>query len=213
MMIEWRASMRSARAALVIGGLAVCFTTDASAQSPTCPKSAETGKSIALTGLDGRRSEISWLADDRVRIAEQNPAARTFPRETIAVRGLVGVEMTRPSGKVSLQFAQPPDSLFPLTVGKQTEIAYVVQTEGQPPIKARMTVAAVEALQHAIGACTYDALLVGSITEFEGGKQTPVRYDVYVPALQAVVKSTTFDAAANTILEAESFEFDAIAAR
>jgi len=180
---------------------------------PACPAAATPGNSITLTGLDGRRSEISWLAGDRVRIAEQNPASRTFPRETVAVRGLVGVEMTRPSGKVSLQFAQPPESLFPLTVGKQTEIAYAVQTDGQPPIKARMTVAAVEAFQHAIGACTYDAVLVGTITEFEGGKQTPVRYDVYVPALQAVVKSTTFDAAANTILEPESFEFDAIVSR
>ena len=178
-----------------------------------CPKSAEAGKSIILTGLDGRRSKISWLAGDRVRIVEQNPASRTFPRETIAVRGLVGIEMSRPSGKVSLQFAQPPDSLFPLAVGKQTEIAYVAQTDGQPPIKARMTVAAVEALQHKIGACAYEALLVGTITEFEGGKQTPIRYDVYVPMLHAVVKSTTFDAAANTILEAESFEFDAIASR
>lgn len=179
----------------------------------TCPKVASSGKSIALTATDGRRSEISWLAGDRVRITEQNATSRTFPRETIAVRGLIGTEMTRPSGKVTFQFAQLPDSLFPLTVGKQSEIAYTVQTDGQPPIKARMTVAAVEALQHTIGACTCEALLVGTITEFEGGKQTPVRYDVYVPALQAVVKSTTFDAAANTILEAESFEFDAIAAR
>lgn len=121
--------------------------------------------------------------------------------------------MVRPSGKVSLQFEQPPESLFPLAIGKQHQITYVVRTDGEPPIKARMTVAAVEALQHAIGACTYEALLVGFLTEFDGGKQTPIRYDVYIPALQAVVKSTTFDAAANTILEAESFEFDAIAPR
>ena len=205
--------MCGTRTAMAVGVLAFCFAGEASAQSPTCPKAAEMGKGVSLTGLDGRRSEITWLAGDRVRIAEQNPASRTFPREMIAVRGLVGVEMTRPSGKVTFQFAQPPESVFPLTVGKQSEIVYMVQTDGQPPIKARMTVSAVEALQHTVGACTYDALLVGSITEFEGGKQTPIRYDVYVPALQAVVKSTTFDAGANTILEAESFEFDAIAAR
>lgn len=205
--------MCGTRTAMAVGVLAFCFAGEASAQSPTCPKAAEMGKGVSLTGLDGRRSEITWLAGDRVRIAEQNPASRTFPREMIAVRGLVGVEMTRPSGKVTFQFAQPPESVFPLTVGKQSEIVYMVQTDGQPPIKARMMVAAVEALQHTVGACTYDALLVGSITEFEGGKQTPIRYDVYVPALQAVVKSTTFDAGANTILEAESFEFDAIAAR
>ncbi len=212
-MIEWRPLLRGARAVSLVCALASCAAADAAAQAPACPKAAETGRAITLSGADGRRSEISWLAGERVRIAEQNPASRTFPRETIAVRGLVGVEMTRPSGKVILQFAQPPESLFPLAIGKQHEIAYVAQTDGQPAIKARMTVAAVEALQHAVGACTYDALLVGFITEFEGGRQTPIRYDVYVPALQLVLKSTTFDAAANTILEAESFEFDTIAPR
>lgn len=212
-MFGGRLSIRSALAALPMIALACGHPIGVWAQTASCPKGASSGKSITFTGTDGRRSEISWLSGDRVRISEQNAASRTFPRETIAVRGLVGIEMTRPSGKVAFQFAQPPESLFPLTVGKQAEIAYVVQTAGQPPIKARMTVAAVEALQHAIGGCTYDALLVGSVTEFEGGKQTPIRYDVYVPALQAVVKSTTFDAAANTILEAESFEFDTIASR
>lgn len=212
-MIEWGPLMRLAPATFTMIALACGYPVDAWSQTDSCPKTAASGESITFTGSDGRRSEVSWLPGDRVLIAEQNPASRTFPRETIAVHGLVGIEMTRPSGTVTFQFAQPPDSLFPLTVGKQSEIAYVVQTQGQPPIKARMTVAAVEALQHAIGACTYDALLVGSVTEFEGGKQTPIRYDVYVPALQTVVKSTTFDAAANTILEAESFEFDTIAAR
>lgn len=212
-MVDQRPSMRRARAAFWMCALASWAAADAHAQAPACPNAAETGKAIALTGAGGRRSEVSWLAGGRVRIAEQNPASRTFPRETIAVRGLVGVEMVRPSGKVSLQFEHPLESLFPLAIGKQSQISYIVQTDGEPPIKARMTVAAVEALQHSIGACTYEALLIGFITEFDGGKQTPIRYDVYIPALQAVVKSTTFDAAANTILEAESFEFDAIAPR
>lgn len=44
-------------------------------------------------------------------------------------------------------------------------------------------------------------------------QRTAVRNDVYAPALQAVLKSTLFDEARGTIIEVESFEFDAIAAR
>ena len=139
--------------------------------------------------------------------------SRSFPRETIALRGLIGVELTRPSGKAQIKFETPLDPLFPLKVGAQHELVYAAHIEGDKPIRARMTIAAVEALRHVIGTCTYEALLVGSVTQFENGAQTPLRYDVYLPALQAVVKSTTFDAATNALLELESFEFDSIAAR
>lgn len=204
--------MRRSSTALAALFAAVTLAASARAQ-PACPTAAQSGKALALSAPDGRKSEIAWLDGDRALITEQKPASRTFPREALTFRGLVALEQTRPSGKAKLEFASPLASLFPLAIGKEHQLAYTVRAEGQQAIKARMTIAAVEALKQEIGKCTYDALLVGAVIEFEGGKQSPVRYDVYIPALQAVVKSTTFDAATNTILEAESFEYEAIAAK
>jgi hypothetical protein len=191
---------------------AFTFLPGALAQS-SCPASAEPGRSVVLTSAAGRKSEITWLDANRVRIIEESPGSRTFPRETISFRGLIGVELSRPTGTVRLQFSAPLEGLFPLVVGRQQQLDYSAGADGQPPIKARMTIAAIEPLKHGIGRCTFDALLIGSLIEFESGGQAPVRYDVYIPALQVVAKSTTFDAVTNSVLESESFEYDAISSK
>lgn len=184
------------------------------AAQPACPSSAAAGSSITLSASHGRSSVLTWLDNVRVRITEQNPAAaRTFPRETIAIRGLIATELSWPGSKVRLEFAAPLEELFPLVPGRQHEFAYVALRDGQPPLKARMTLAVIEQLTHAVGACSYEAVLVGSVSTFEDGTQSPMRYDVYVPALSAVVKSTMFAVETHALLEQETFEFESIAAR
>ena len=131
------------------------------AQSP-CPTAAVTGKGITLSSPAGRTSDITWLADGRTRIADRNPAApRNFPRETISFRGLIPVELTRPSGKAQLKFDGLLDTLFPLSLGKQHELYYVSEAAGRAPVRAKYALAVLEELKHTLGTCTYDAVLVG----------------------------------------------------
>jgi hypothetical protein len=186
-----------------------------STAQPACPRAVETGRGIELaTTGGGRTAVLTWLDAERVRIAELSPSSpRSFPRETIAVRGLIGVDLSWPGSKVRLEFAAPLGALFPLVPGRQHELDYVAAREGRPPLKGRMTLAVIEPLQHTVGVCTYDALLIGSVSTFEDGTQSPMRYDVYVPALHAVVKSTMFAVETHALLEQETFEFDSIAAR
>jgi hypothetical protein len=170
------------------------------------------GKGIALSSADGRSSILSWLEKDRTRLEEVNPVApKSFPRETVLSHGLLALEVKSPSARSRTTYAAEADRVFPLAPGKEHEIAYTSEVEGRPPLKARMVIAVTEALQHKIGDCSYDALLVVRISEFENGQRTPVRYDVYVPALQAILKSTMFDEANNAIVEQESFEFEKLA--
>ena len=208
--------MRCPRAAWHAAALAVlsaAVPADARAQSD-CPSGNQAAKGLVLTAPSGRRAELTWLPGGSVRIAETHASApRSFPRETIASRGLIGTDLAWPGSKVQLKFDAPLDGLFPLVVGRQHELSYVAHRAGQPPLKGLLTLAVVEALRHAIGKCEYDAVLVASISAFEDGTQTPMRYDVYVPALQSVVKSTMFDSARNMVLEQESFEFEDIKPR
>ena len=176
------------------------------AQTP-CPKEAQASKSIELSSRDGRKSVITWLDGNRTRIVEPNAKP---VREITLVRGLLALEIARPDAKARITYLSPTDPLFPLRVGQQHEIAYVSQVEGQKAFKGIMTIAVVEAVQHAIGACTYDAVLLGRFSAFEDGKVSAMRYDVYAPALQAVLKSAVFDDAGKAVIEAETFEFDAI---
>jgi hypothetical protein len=169
--------------------------------APACPAAAVAGQGITLS-LDG----------NRVRLSESNPAApKSFPREAVLLHGLLPLESRSPSARSRTVYAPEAERMFPLAPGKEHEVAYTSQIEGRPPVRARLALAVVEALQHTIGTCTYDALLIARISEFESGHRTPVRYDVYVPALQAVVKSTMFDEESRAIVEQETFEAEKIA--
>lgn len=177
-----------------------------------CPSAVMPGKSITLSSADGRSSSVSWLDKGRTRLEEVNPAApKSFPRETVLSQGLLALDVKSPSARSRITYAPDAERVFPLAPGKEHEIAYTSEVEGRPPLKARMIIAVTEALQHKIGDCSYDALLVVRISEFENGQRTPVRYDVYVPSLQAILKSTMFDEANNAIVEQESFEFEKLA--
>lgn len=207
-----RAMRLSARLSAILVWLAA-VAGDANAQT-TCPKAAETSKGLSLADAFGRKAEITWQAGNRVRVAEANPAVpRNFPREIIAFRGLMGLETAGPSGKARVSYQTAAESIFPLTVGKQHDLAYTSHVEGQAPLKGVMKIAVIEALQHKIGSCSYEALLVGRYSVFEDGRLTPMRYDVYVPALQAVLKSTLFDETTKAIIEAETYEYETIAVR
>lgn len=177
-----------------------------------CPAAAVIGKSLALSSPDGRSNALSWLDGSRVRLIEGSRAApKSFPRDTLLLQGLLALETASPTAKSRTTYAPGVEAIFPLVPGKDHEIAYTSQVEGQPPLKARLLLAVPEALQHKIGDCTYEALLVVRMSEFENGQRTPVRYDVYVPALRAILKSTVFDETNNLIVEQESFEFETIA--
>ena len=179
-----------------------------------CPKEAVTGKGVVLESAIGRKTEIAWLDRGQVKVVEHNTAApRSFPRELVTLRGLLGVQTSTPSGDAKLSYQTPLEGIFPLEPGKQHEIAYSSQVEGKPALKGRMALAVFEALEHKIGACTYQALLVARFSVFDNGDRTPVRYDVYVPQLQAVLKSTLFDESRNSVIEQETFEFETITAK
>lgn len=179
-----------------------------------CPKGIAPGQGVVLSSPDGRKTEITWLADGRVRVAEQNPAAPSaFPRETITLQGLIGLEMAGPSNKAKVTYDKAVDGVFPLTVGKEFALGYSSRVEGQKPLEGRMTVAVLEEAEQQIGGCTYRVLLVARFSELGGGKRTPVRYDVYAPQLQAVLKSILFDEAGEGLIEPETFEFETIAAK
>jgi len=192
--------------------IALCSAAVLSTSADACPSAAAVGRGITLSSSDGRSATIAWLDANRVRLTEANPAApKSFPRETVLIYGLLVSDTRSPSARSRMTFTTEAERIFPLAPGTEHEIAYASEVEGRPPLKGRMAIAVTEALQHKVGACTYDALLVARISEFENGQRTPIRYDVYVPALQAIVKSTMFDEANNAIVEQESFEFEAIA--
>ncbi len=206
------ARVRLAPAAALL--LSIIATGGTATAQPACPKAVEAGKGIVLTSPDGRKSELRWLAGNRVRVIEENPnVPRGFPRETLTVQGLLGVEVSSASTKAKVDYQPGGDTIFPLALGKQHELTYSSRVEGQQPLQGRMIIAVLEQLEHKIGACTYEALLVARLSELDGGRRTPMRYDVYVPALQAVLKSTLFDEAANAIIETETYEFETIAAK
>ena len=185
------------------------------AAQAACPKEAVTGKGLVLeSATAGRKTEIAWLDRGQVKVVEHNPAApRSFPRELVTVRGLLGVQTSSPSGTAKLSYETPVEGIFPLEPGNQHELLYASQVEGKPALKGRMGVAVIEALEHMIGECTYQALLVARFSVFDNGDRTPVRYDVYVPQLQAVLKSTLFDESRNAVIEQETFEFETITAK
>lgn len=206
----WRTRGASPVALLTfLGPALLCANADLAL---ACPSAPVAGKGITLSSADGRSSGLSWLEANRVRLIEINPAApKSFPRETLLLHGLLPLQSKSPSAGSRTVYAPEVERIFPLAPGKEFEIAYTSEVEGRPPLKARLALAVVEALQHKVDTCTYDALLIARISEFENGNRTPVRYDVYVPALQAVVKSTMFDEASNAIVEQESFEAEKIA--
>lgn len=202
--------MRHRLRAAVLVGLAATSTVEARAQA-ACPTEARAGKSLELSSASGRRNVQTLLDGGRVRIAEQNPASPTsFPRTTVALRGLLGLQIETGGSKASIDYGAPAEALFPLAVGRQHVIEYASQIGGGTPLKARMAMAIIEPVRHEIGGCAYDALLVVRFSEFEDGRRTPMRYDVYVPRLQAVLKSTLLDEEKRAIIEGETFEFETI---
>ncbi len=209
-----RALGRLALGRLALGTAAITLApVAASAQTP-CPASAAVGKGLSLSSPDGRKSEITWLADNRVKVNEHAPdGVRGFPRETITARGLLGLEVVSPVSKARVTYGTPPDKVFPLDVGQQHILEYQSQVEGGTALKGTMAVAVLEKLEHKIGECAYEALLVARLSQFADGRQTPTRYEVYVPTLQVVVKSTLFDDASQSIIASETFEYETIAAR
>ena len=206
--------MRTAPLRIVLLASAIALLPVAATAQGACPTAATPGKSIALASPDGRKSEITWLADHRVNVIEHAPdGVRGFPRETITARGLLGLEVVSPVSKARVTYATPPDMIFPLEVGRQHLLEYESQVEGGATLRGTMAVAVLEQLEHKIGECAYQALLVARVSQFADGRQTPTRYEVYVPVLQAVAKSTLFDDASQSIIASETFEYETIATR